>query len=144
MLNHWMVSKISAQEVIPIFRRRLEDNHLLPLNILRYEKDRLAYARYVLTGQIFGKNDEDYVFCNVTMFSFPSGNYWYINQKEDNIFAALSLKDFTYEGSLMESVTKKLTKGLATLMEHITNKRVIYKFVFRDLSLNDAETLHNI
>ena len=144
MLNHWMVSKVSAQEVIPFFRRRLEDNHLLPLNILRYEKDRLAYARYVLTGQIFSKNDEDYVFGNVTMFSFPSDNYRYINQKEDNIFAALSLKDFTYEGSLMESVTTKLTKGLATLMEHITNKRVICKFLFRDLSLDDVETRHNI
>ena len=144
MLNHWVVSKVSAESVLQIWKRLVKDRQFSPLNRLRYEKDRLAYARYLLTGHIFGKNEKDYVFGNVTIFSFPSDNYRYINRKEDNIFAALSLKDFIYEGSLIESVTTKLTKGLATLIEHITNGRVICKFVFRDLNLEDVVTLEDI
>ena len=144
LLNHWTASKISAEEVLPTVKRLIEDYQLLPLNILRYEKDRLAYARYIFTGQIFGKNDKDYVFGNVTMFSFPSDVYRYVNMKEDNIFAALSMNKFTYEGSLIKSLTTKLTKGLATLVEHITSKRVICKFLFRDLSMGDVATLDDI
>lgn len=45
---------------------------------------------------------------------------------------------------LIKSVTTKLTKGLATLMDHITNKRVICKFLLRNVDLDDRETLEEI
>ena len=143
LLNHWAISQVGFKTVLPLWKQFVGEYQLEPLNNLRYERDRLAYARYMLTGQIFGKNDKDYVFGNVTIFSLPEkfDNY---RRQDQNFFAALSFEDFTYEGSLMESVTAKMTKGLATLMEHITNKRVTCKFLLRNIDFDDRETLEEI
>ena len=143
LLNHWAISQVGFKTVLPLWKQFVGEYQLEPLNNLRYEKDRLDYARYMLTGKIFGKNDKDYVFGNVTIFSLPEefDNY---HRQDQNFFAALSFEDFTYEGSLIESVTTKLTKGLATLMDHITNKRVICKFLLRNVDLDDRETLEEI
>ena len=143
LLNHWAISQVGFKTVLPLWKQFVGEYQLEPLNNLRYEKDRLEYARYMLTGKIFGKNDKDYVFGNITIFSLPKefDNY---HRQDQNFFAALSFEDFTYEGSLIESVTAKLTKGLATLMEHITNRRVICKFLLRKVDFDDRETLEEI
>ena len=84
----------------------LSDSQMKPLDNPRKEQDRIEYARYLLTGQIFLKDGEKPSFGNSTMFELPKG---YGNYKKDseNFFFAMSVYDFPYSESLMNSAVEK-------------------------------------
>ena len=128
LLNHWMVKDMGVKTVLPLWRQFVAEGQLEPLNNLRYEKDHTDYARYIFTGHIFGKNDKDYVHGNLTMFSLPNrfDNY---QRQDESIFAAMSMRNIPYATSLLTSVTKRITKCLNTLVEHIRSKRIACNFI---------------
>ena len=143
LLNHWSSSEMSAKAVLPLWKQFVREYQLEPLNNLHHEADRVAYARYMLTGQIFGSHPQDYAFGNVSIFSLPAefDNYF---REDQNFFAALSFKDFKYEGSLMTSISRKFTKGVETLMTHIKSKAIVCQFFLRNINRDDIETLEEI
>ncbi len=143
LLNHWRTKKITAKSIEPVWSQMVSDHQLQPLNNLAHEKDRMDYARYMMTGHIFGESDADYKFGNVTTFSLPHEfDSW--RRDTENFYAALSLEDFEYKGSLMDSVRQKMVSGVETLMGLVQRKQVVCEFVIKELSVHSRSALEEI
>ena len=143
LMKHWVKTVMSAKTVLPLWREFIQEYQMEPLKNLQYEKDRIDYARYVFTGHIFGKNDKDYIHGNVTMFSLPT-EYDNYQRQDENFFAALSLRNFTYCSSLLASITDQFMVAMTNLMEHIKNQKIVCTFMLRDLSLSNKAALDEI
>ena len=143
LLHHWMVSKRSVKSTQPLWYKFVREIGLSPLQNLRYEIDRIDYARYLFTGCIFGESGEDYVFGNSTMFSLPKG-FENHRREEENFFYGLSMSNFNYKHSLMKTVTDKVTSGLNEVIKLVQEGQLVCKFHTGELSVGKAETLEEI
>ena len=143
LLHHWMVSKRSFNSTQPLWYKFVREIMLDPLQNLRYKTDRIDYARYLFTGCIFGKAGEDYVFGNPTMFSLPKG-FENHKREEENFFYALSMNNFTYNQSMMKTVTDKVTDGLEKLIKLMQGRQVLCRFHIGELSIRKPEMLEEI
>ena len=142
MICQWMECKLSFGSVLPIWRKMVETGAFEPLNNLRYEQDRVFYARYVFTGIIFGKAYEA-VYGNSTLFSIPDTvkNY---KRDTQNFFFGLNLQNFEYKTSLEHSVSSKMVSGLVALADRIQRKTIICSFLVRTLNVDSKLTLADI
>ena len=82
MFKFWISSQITSNDAKILWAQNLSTTSMDIIKVLKKEKDRVDYARYLLSGEIFLTGAK---LCgNVTMFEFPEeiGKY---RQTEDNI-----------------------------------------------------------
>ncbi len=127
LIQHWNDTTMSMKSVQILWAQHNKQSMHALLN-LRYEVDRVEYARYLATGHLFGKSDRDYKYGNVTMFSLPDG-YEDYKLVEENFFNTIAVDSLEYEKSIMFSVTKKLKAGLRTVMDLISKRSLLCFFL---------------
>ena len=123
LFEFWNSSKIDLKSAKLRWSQYLSDSQMKALDNLRKEQDRIEYARYLLTGQIFLKDGEKPSFGNSTMFELPKG---YDNYKKDseNFFFAMSMYDFPYSESLMNSAVEKTILGVQALRSLMKRNKI--------------------
>ncbi len=143
LIIHWMNTTLRMKSVELLWVQHIEERMLETLRNLRYEKDRIEYARYLSTGHIFGNEKSDYIYGNLTMFTLPD-SFRNFKREEENFFAAIALDSLEYDTSLLKSVSKKVKTGLRNLMDNIQNESVTCRFEVIDFSLERKDTLKEI
>ncbi len=143
LLTHWMKTSVGMKSVQILWTQHVAQHMLDPIPNLRHEKDRVEYARYISTGHIFGRENGDYVYGNLTMFSLPD-SFKGFKREEENFFAAIAMNQIEYKQSLLKSVTKKISDGVQKLMEYIKNGSVTCHFTAAEFSLENKEELARI
>ena len=101
----------------------LSTSQMTPLSNLRMEHDRVDYARYLLTGQIFIKGKEKPVVGNAAMFESPAG-YRNYKKTEESFFYTLSMHNFCYKKSLMASVAERTLNGIQILRTLVREEKI--------------------
>ena len=90
-----------------------------PCANLRYETDRIDYARYLFTGYIFEESEESLTTGNRTMFAIPMGPSYWKYTSENFYFILDILKSealgFVYTGSLKRSTDKFMVQQMEKL-----------------------------
>ncbi len=143
LLTHWMKTTLKMDSVQYKWTQFLQESRFEPLANLQYEKDRVDYARYLITGHIFGNNKEDYTYGNPTMFSLPQFcSDFHLN--EENFFATLAMDFLDYKSSLLVSVTQKVKTGLQELIQHIKRGSVVCRFSVEEFNIHNKEILKNV
>ncbi len=127
LIQHWLDTTLSMKSVQILWSQHINQSMHALLN-LRYEIDRVEYARYLSTGHLFGKDDHDYKYGNVTMFSLPD-EYQNMKRHAENFFNTIAVDSLKYETSLMVSVTQKLKTGLRTVIDLIQNESLKCMFL---------------
>ncbi len=143
LLSHWINTTVEMESVQGLWSEKVDHLELITLANLRYEHDRVDYAKYVLTGHIFGREECDYMYGNLTMFALPDSCKEYIREKE-SLFFTIAIDFFGYTTTLLESVTLKIKSGLRRLIEHIQNQSVMCTFATENLSMSSMQVLTDI
>ncbi len=143
LLNHWIKTTIGMRSVQILWTQHIAQHLLHPIPNLRQEKDRLEYARYISTGQIFGNDKSDFVYGNLSMFSLPD-SFEGFKRQEENFYAAIAMDPIEYNASLQLSLIKMVKEGVQQLIEHIRIGLVMCHFVTADFNPQNKEELNRV
>ena len=93
---------------------------LVPLPMLKSKRDRVEYARYILTSEIFLQGARKTT-GNPTFFT-PSDQPFY-QRCEENIFHSVDINKLDYKDSLLTSIEKRFQDNLLELKKNIKETR---------------------
>ena len=141
LLLHWNESKIDAEAAkkiwsSPFLKNECPDHHFQACTNLKYECDRVDYARYLFTGVIFA-DEAEIKYGNVTMFSIPE-NLLAKKVENENFFHTFNFNhsDFVYKGSLMKSVKGFMMRKTEELLELVNRGKVKMDFKILTIGLD--------
>ncbi len=128
LIQHWNDTTLSMNSVQILWSQHRHSGMMHALLNLRHKIDRVEYARYLSTGHLFGKDEDDYKYGNVTMFSLPDG-YENMKRMGENFFNTIAVDSLKYETSITASVTKMLKAGLRTVIDLIKSGSLLCFFI---------------
>ncbi len=101
LLSHWDKKTIDMELAHKLLIEQVQGSQLEPLANLHHKNDRVDFARYILTGHIFGEHESDYDYGNLTMFSLPDSLKKYERRKE-SFFYTIAIDYLEYRKSLLD------------------------------------------
>ena len=127
ILQLWFSTVITSAETLVVFSKRLmlleKDRELLHIlrcwrenATLKSKRDRVEYARYILTGEIFLQGARKTT-GNPTFFPPPDEPFY--QRCEENIFHSVDINNFDYKDSLLTSIEKRFQDNLLKLKKNI-------------------------
>ena len=127
------------------FVEHLRSCDYIPLNNLKAEGDRMAFARYLFTGCIFTK--EDVVCGNCTMF--PDSTDSWKKTKFEDFFHTIDMFQFTSvlkssDKSLINVVTSKTAKNFENLRGFIREGKLVCHLAVKSIDTNDTKCASEI
>ena len=148
LLNYWLKANLASKTSQDLWSKHyLKDqvNRVYePCVNLKKERDRVDYARYLLTGTIFA--DEIQVkHGNVTMFCIPD-NLGVSKVDDENFFNSFNFfhQEFSYKGSLMKSVERFMMDKTENLIQLISLRKLEMKFKAAQIGTKSKDLLREI
>ena len=123
LFEFWSQTKINKDSAKMLWKEDIGYPQMKVLSNLCKKQDRIEYARYLLTGQIFMKEREKPLFGNTTMFKLPTG-YEFHRKAEDIFFHTLSMNELCYSKSLISSVVERSVKGIQSLRQLLKDEKI--------------------
>ena len=116
-----------------------------PLDNLKAEDDRMAFARYLFTGCIF--TTEDVVCGNCTMFPDSSDNWK--KMKFEDFFGTIDVTQLwnvlkTSDKSLIGCITSKTSEKFARLRGFIQEEKLVCHLAAKSIDINDTKCASEI
>ena len=116
-----------------------------PLDNLKAEDDRMAFARYLFTGCIF--TTEDVVCGNCTMFPDSTDNWK--KMKFEDFFGTIDITQLcnvlkTSDKSLIGCITSKTSENFARLRGFIQEEKLVCHLAVKSIDINDTKCASEI
>ena len=143
LFSFWGSTGLSTQDARMDWTKYIHNAAMDKIYALENITDRVDYARYLLTGEVFLRSDARKTFGNVTMSCMPQG-FKHFKRDQHNIFHTLVLQDMTYDSSLMGTV-KKLFIAQADKFRHfVQDGKTIVKLYQKTVHNTDLKILKQI
>ena len=143
LFSFWGSTGLSTKDARIDWTKNIQNAAMHTIYDLENITDRMDYARYLLTGEVFLHPDARKTFGNVTMSCMPKG-FEHFRKDSQSIFHTLVLKDMTYESSLMSTVRKLFITQAKKFHLFVLDGKTIVKLYQKMVHIADLETLKQI
>lgn len=144
LLHWWTKATTEAEESIRGWNVGRGDMAFTTIPLLLRKKDRVEYARYILTGQIFLSGAKK-VTGNPTFLVPPNSDIHYVGASNESIYAAVDLAgELNYEGSLLASIENKFMSNLDKLRKHVKESQIEITLSVANISTDNKAVLAEI
>eukprot|EP00092_Neocalanus_flemingeri_P007224 GFUD01007803.1.p1 GENE.GFUD01007803.1~~GFUD01007803.1.p1 ORF type:complete len:624 (+),score=105.13 GFUD01007803.1:137-2008(+) len=143
IFKFWGKKRISTNYARNQVRQNLSSSTVDAIMRLKREKDRIDYARYLLTGEMFLEETIGEIVGNSTMFSLPE-KFEDHKKREENFFHTIPLDDVEWNHDLFVSVEKFLTTKLIILKDLIKKKELLVKMHSRRFDEEQLDVLDEV
>ena len=142
LLRFWGKHKISRRYARERTRQHLQTCSTDEIMRLTEEQDRVDFARYLLTGEVFIDEKEEIV-GNSSMISLPE-EFEDHTKMEESLFNTIDLRMLTNQSSLLQAVEKLLTKKLAVMKDSIQNFHLVIGLHSKDFNEKQKDLLEEV
>ena len=143
LFSFWGSTGLSTKSAREEWAKCLHSYTMDSIYALESVVDRVDYARYLLTGEIFLGPTSKRTVGNVTVFCMPKG-FEHFERTPENIFYTLALKEIKYEASLTSTVKKLFMAHARKLRSFVQNGKTTIKLYHKVIGLADEDTLEQI
>ena len=143
LFSFWGSTGLSTQDARMDWTKYIHNAAMDKIYALENITDRVDYARYLLTGEVFLRPDARKTFGNVTMSCMPKG-FEHFRRDQHNIFHTLVLQNMTYESSLMGTVRKLFTAKANKFRRFVLDGKIIVKLYQKTVHNADFKILKQI
>ena len=144
LLNWWSKATIKEETSLKEWNLGRGNAAFTNIPLLLKKRDRVEYARYILTGQIFLSGAKK-VTGNPTFLSPPNSDVHYYRASDESIYSAVDLVgEFNYEGSLLASIENKFISNLNNLRKHVKENQIKITLSVANISADNDAVLSEI
>ena len=143
LFSFWGSTGLSTKDAREEWAKFLQFYAMDSIYALESVVDRVDYARYLLTGEIFLGPTSKRTVGNVTVFCMPKG-FAHFDRDSENIFYTLALNEIKYEGSLVNTVKKLFVAHARKLRSFVQNGKTTIKLYHKAIRLREVDTLRQI
>ena len=143
LFSFWGSTGLSTQDARIDWTKYIHNAAMDKIYALENITDRVDYARYLLTGEVFLRPDARKTFGNVTMSCMPKG-FEHFKRDQHNIFHTLVLQDMTYDSSLMGTVKKLFIAQADKFRRFVFDGKTIVKLYQKTVHNTDLQILKQI
>eukprot|EP00092_Neocalanus_flemingeri_P007461 GFUD01008057.1.p1 GENE.GFUD01008057.1~~GFUD01008057.1.p1 ORF type:complete len:603 (+),score=99.82 GFUD01008057.1:51-1859(+) len=143
LLKHWSSSLVDAADARIQWSQYLGTYQLGVIPQLKAQSDRVDYAHYLLTGELFMDCEDQNPVGNATMFSLPK-DYVHYKKSDENFLTTLSIKMLQYKTSLKRSIEDLHFHRMENARKLVQDRSIVIEVDVKKFDLDNVDIFPEI